>query len=256
MKNIYVSYAPGDAQRAEEVQRILQAQTYRPWLDAQPIEGADWHVGIDTAIQAADALVLLVTAEACGSTQVTYEWAFALGAGVPIFAIIYENAREHPRLQTVNRHDARVFGDENHFWDHFVDDINRQMANAADARQSIRRESQESFEIDKTVMPTEPGYWLVMRRGPLPNQLFRLERAIVNIGRDLANDIVIPDAQVSRYHLRLKLQGQDYLIEDLGSTNGARLNDVQLGAGAALNDGDVITLGDSIILTYDLVYLD
>ena len=107
-----------------------------------------------------------------------------------------------------------------------------------------------------SVMPEAPGYWLVMRRGPLLNQLFRLERAVVNIGRDLANDIVIRDSQVSRYHTRLTLQDQDYYAEDLDSSNGTRINGAQISGRVALNDGDFIALGDSILLTYDLVYLD
>ena len=47
-------------------------------------------------------------------------------------------------------------------------------------------------------MPTEPGYWLVMRRGPMRNQMISTgTRALVNIGRDLANDIAIRDSDRS-----------------------------------------------------------
>ena len=256
MKNVYLSFAPGDAHHADEVRRILMAQGHRLWTDPQLQEGADWHYEMEAAIGTADALVVLLTADAAVSIAVTYEWAYALGAGVPVFAIIFQAAPEHPRLHTVNRYDARAFSDENHFWDHFVEDFNRQLERADAARKSAVREQEEAFEIDKSVMPTEPGYWLVMRRGPLLNQLFRLERAVINIGRDLANDIAIRDSQVSRYHLRLWLQGQDYHLEDLGSSNGTRINGVQVSGRALLNDGDIIALGDSILLTYDLVYLD
>lgn len=256
MKNIYLSYAQVDAGHAAEVRRILMAQGHRPWRDTQSIEGADWHHEMEAAIDAADALVLLVTASAAASTLVTYEWAYALGAGTPVFTIIYDAAPEHPRLQTVSRYDTRAFSDENRFWDHFVADFNRQLERADAERGATRSQAEARFEIDKSVMPKEPGYWLVMRRGPLLNQLFRLERAVVNLGRDLANDITIRDAQVSRYHLRLSLQGQDYYLEDLGSTNGTRVNGLLVGTRAILNDGDFIALGDSILLTYDLVYLD
>ena len=256
MKNVYLSYAPEDAQRADELRRILLAQGHRPWRDTQALEGADWHYEMEAAIGAADALVLLVTASAATATLVTYEWAYALGAGLPVFAIIFEEARSHPRLQTVNRYDARAFSDENHFWDHFVADFNRQLERAEAERKSALRRTEEAFEIDKSVMPEEPGYWLVMRRGPHRNQLFRLERPLVNIGRDLANDIAIRDSQVSRFHLRLTLLGQDYHLQDLGSTNGARVNGLPVSGRRLLNDGDIIALGDSILLTYDLVYLD
>ena len=256
MKNLYLSYARDDAQRAAEVQRILQAQGYRPWLDTQGAFGSNWHHEMEAAIAAADALILLLTASAATSPAVTYDWAYALGAGVPVYAIIYESAPEHPRLSTVNRYDSRAFSDENHFWDHFLKDLNRQLERAEAEKKPAASVSNAAFEIDKSVMPSEPGYWLVMRRGPMQNQLFRLERPVINIGRDLANDIAIRDSQVSRYHLRLTLQGQEYYLQDLDSSNGTRINGVQMAERVLLNDGDLIALGESILLTYDLVYLD
>ncbi len=256
MKNVYLAYAAQDEASAEEVRRILLAQGHRPWIDPQPTGEAEWHVGMEAAIQSADALVVLLSAAAAASITVTYSWSFALGAGVPVSAIIYDEGQAHPRLQLAQRYDKRAFGDENHFWDHFVEDFNRQLDRLDAERKSDARPIEDAADIDKSVMPTEAGYWLVMRRGPLQNQVFRLEREIVNLGRDLANDIVIRDAQVSRYHLRLMLREQDYLLEDLGSSNGTRVNGVQIGGPTSLNDGDFIALGDSIVLTYDLVYPD
>ena len=254
MSKVYLSYAPEDSQRAEELRRILMARGYRPWIDPQPIEGARWHYEMDAAIGAADALIVLLTAAAATSPHVTYEWALALGAGRPVFAIIHEEAPEHPRLTAVTRYDARAFSDENHFWDHFLAGFNQCMRRAAAERQSKAYSFDTSPEIDKSAMPTEPGYWIVMRRGPHQNQMNQLERAVVTIGRDRANDIAIRDGQVSRCHLRLTLQGQDYQLEDLGSTNGTRVNGLRVSTRTRLNDGDIIALGDSILLTYDLVY--
>lgn len=256
MKNVYLSFAPEDAEKAEELRRILLAQGHRPWLDPQPGDGERWHYEMEAAISAADALIVLVTASSAASPFVTYEWALALGAELLVFAIIYEEATEHPRLALVHRHDPRAFSDENHFWDHFVGEFNQWMVHAADDKVPAADAGEEALDIDKSVMPTEPGYWIVMRRGPLRNQVFRLEQAVVNIGRDLANDIAIRDGQVSRYHLRLLLQGQDYHLVDLGSTNGTRVNGVQVTGRTRLNDGDVIVLGDAILLSYDLVYLE
>ena len=36
MINVYLSYAPQDQERAEEVRRILLAQGHRPWLERTP----------------------------------------------------------------------------------------------------------------------------------------------------------------------------------------------------------------------------
>ena len=253
MIKVYLSYAPEDSVRAEEVRRILLAQGHRPWADPQFADEGGWHAGMEAAILEADALVLLLTAAAAQSIEVTYEWSLALGGGVPVFALVDGDANAHQRLQSVHRYDRAAFGDENHFWDHFVADLKQ---HASSERQIIPEPADEPAEIDRSVLPEEPGYWLVMRRGPLLNQLFRLEREVVNIGRDLANDIVIRDPQVSRYHTRLTLRDQVYAIEDLGSSNGTRVNGAQISGRVALNDGDALALGDSILLTYDLVYLD
>ena len=253
MIKVYLSYAPEDSERAEEVRRILLAQGHRPWADPRFADEGGWHPGKEAAILEADALVLLLTAAAAQSIEVTYEWSLALGSGIPVFALFNEPANAHPRLQSVHRYERAAFGDENHFWDHFVADLKQR---ASSERQLIPEPADEPAEIDRSVLPEEPGYWLVMRRGPLLNQLFRLEREVVNIGRDLANDIVIRDPQVSRYHARLTLRDQNYAVEDLGSSNGTRVNGAQISGRVALNDGDALTLGDAILLTYDLVYLD
>ena len=253
MSKVYLSYAPEAKERAEELRRILMARGHRPWREPQPTAGAPWHDEMDAAIRMADALIVLVTA-AANSVFVTYEWALALGAGVPVFAILYDEAQEHPRLATVQRYDSRAFKDENRFWDHFVGDFNRQLQAGSAGKAAAQPEPEP--RIDKNVMPTAPGYWLVMRRGPQPNRMYQLEREVATIGRDQANDIVIDDRQVSRYHLRLRLQGQAYLLEDLGSANGARVNGIQMSQPTRLNDGDLIALGDSVLLSYDLVYLD
>lgn len=256
MKNVYLSYAQEDGKRAEELRRILLAQGHRPWIDPQPVDGERWRYEMEAAIGAAGALIVLVTASSAASPFVTFEWALALGAGLPVFAIICEEAPEHPRLAMVHRYDPRTFSDENHFWDHFVSDFNQRTEGAAAEKRPTADSGAGALEIDKSVMPTEPGYWIVMRRGPLKNQVIRLEQAVVNIGRDLSNDISIRDGQVSRYHLRLMLQGQDYHLQDLGSTNGTRVNGAQVSGRTRLDDGDIIALGDAILLSYDLVYLE
>jgi pSer/pThr/pTyr-binding forkhead associated (FHA) protein len=51
-----------------------------------------------------------------------------------------------------------------------------------------------------------------------------LTEDIVTIGRVSDNTIQIEDASVSSHHAELTLHGTDYVLKDLGSTNGTRLN--------------------------------
>jgi pSer/pThr/pTyr-binding forkhead associated (FHA) protein len=46
----------------------------------------------------------------------------------------------------------------------------------------------------------------------------------IRLGRDKANDIVLEDKLVSRLHAVIQKIGEEYFLEDLGSTNGTLVN--------------------------------
>ncbi len=46
----------------------------------------------------------------------------------------------------------------------------------------------------------------------------------IRLGRDTANDIVLDDKLVSRRHAVIQKIGEEYFLEDLGSTNGTLVN--------------------------------
>ena len=75
-------------------------------------------------------------------------------------------------------------------------------------------------------------------------QVFRIEKPIVNIGRQLSNDIIVEDKRVSRYHAQIKFQpdGQ-FAIFDLGSTNGITINGTPNMRQHILRTGDRFTIG-------------
>ena len=256
MIRVYLSYAPAAAQRAEELRRILLAQGYRPWIDPEPPGVQLWHHEIDGAIQNANALILLVTREAVDSIYVTYECALALGRGIPLFAIIIDDVPLHPRLLHVPRYAMGDFNDENRFWDHFIADLSAHLEPRAASADLRLPPIAAAPTPDRDLMPEAEGDWIVVRQGPVANAMFRLERAVVNLGRDSANDIVIEDLRVSRFHLRILRQGDSHIVEDMGSVNGTRLNGVPAHAATALKPGDVISLGEQVILTYERVESD
>ena len=91
---------------------------------------------------------------------------------------------------------------------------------------------------------------LVMSQGPQPGKTFQLDRDAMTIGRDPGNDIAIDDLQVSRQHTRITRQGNFLVLEDLGSTNGTFVNGVRLTGPHTLTNGDVIGIGDAVVLTF------
>jgi hypothetical protein len=63
------------------------------------------------------------------------------------------------------------------------------------------------------------------------------------IGRDATNSICLPYEKVSRNHARISLHDQDWVLEDLKSTNGVFVNDKPV-THAVLKSGDIISIGD------------
>jgi hypothetical protein len=69
----------------------------------------------------------------------------------------------------------------------------------------------------------------------------------LTIGRAADNDLVIPDGRVSRHHARIAGRRGTLVYADLGSTNGSRVNGVQVGE-LVLGAGDRIEVGDTVIV--------
>jgi len=101
-----------------------------------------------------------------------------------------------------------------------------------------------------------PAFRLVMQTGPVAGKAFPLDKGEVFIGRDLNNDIVINDPEVSRRHARLFLQGANFVLEDLGSTNGTSVNGQRLMGPYILRPGEVITLGEKINVIFEGAMVD
>jgi len=100
-------------------------------------------------------------------------------------------------------------------------------------------------------MAGNDSFRLIVRRGPQPNQTYDLNKDIITIGRDITNDIVINDPEVSRHHLRFTRGAGGFTIEDLGSTNGTFVNGQRITGAKPLNNGDMIGLGETVTLGYE-----
>ncbi len=92
------------------------------------------------------------------------------------------------------------------------------------------------------------GAALVVLKGP-ESDLGRhivIENAIT-VGRDPRVELPLDDAQISRRHCRVVRDKTDFLLEDLKSTNGTRLNGKLVHGPQRLRPGDCIALGDCVI---------
>jgi hypothetical protein len=71
------------------------------------------------------------------------------------------------------------------------------------------------------------------------------------IGRSRDCDVVLDDPNVSRHHAEVRPSGGSWIVNDLGSTNGIKINGRRIRGPESLKGGDVIELGTSSI-TFDL----
>ena len=69
---------------------------------------------------------------------------------------------------------------------------------------------------------------LEVHAGPLAGKGFPILGDSITFGRSPGNDIVLNDPQVSRYHAVLRRQGDEIILEDLGSTNSTLINGTPL----------------------------
>lgn len=95
-----------------------------------------------------------------------------------------------------------------------------------------------------------PNAHLVTAKGPQPGQIFSLDQSPLILGRDPRNAITVDHPEVSRRHARIAKQGDTWVAEDLGSTNGTFVNGRRLVGPQPLVTGDVIGLSEAVLLTF------
>lgn len=102
-------------------------------------------------------------------------------------------------------------------------------------------------------MRSKVSFRLTVRQGPVPGKNIELVKDIIVMGRDVNNDIVVNDAEVSRTHTRLTAQSEGYIVEDLASTNGTFLNGQRLTGPKLMRHGDMLGLGETVVLEFGVI---
>ncbi len=86
--------------------------------------------------------------------------------------------------------------------------------------------------------------WLVVINDDRYGQDFTLYEGRNKIGTAAECDIILTDPSVSGEHITIFFQNKEYLVQDLFSTNGTKVNGVSIREGK-LNDGDKLILGNT-----------
>jgi len=102
------------------------------------------------------------------------------------------------------------------------------------------------IDVDSSVV--KAGASEIVARVILPDdRKITLGKDAVIIGRLAECDIAFDDSNVSRRHAEIKVLAGGYAVNDLGSTNGTKVNGVTISFERALRDGDIISVGSHSI---------
>ncbi|RLP75208.1 FHA domain-containing protein [Mycetocola tolaasinivorans] len=84
---------------------------------------------------------------------------------------------------------------------------------------------------------------LVITSGPRTGQDRPLGTGPLSIGRSSDSDLILKDDYTSTHHARLLLWGEEWMLQDLDSTNGTFLEGKRVSAPTPIHLGDVIKVG-------------
>ena len=89
---------------------------------------------------------------------------------------------------------------------------------------------------------------LVVTKGNNIGESYQLSKeSPVSIGRSRLNEIRPDDGSISAQHCRIIPENGEYVLYDLGSTNGTSVNNIMVNK-AVLEEGDTIKVGATILL--------
>jgi DNA-binding winged helix-turn-helix (wHTH) protein len=91
---------------------------------------------------------------------------------------------------------------------------------------------------------------LIAREGELVGQRWTILSDEFVVGRGSDSDLVLPERQVSRYHIKILHQNGRYYLQDLESKNGTHLNGEQVFGTVPLQDGDEIQIALCVKLVF------
>jgi uncharacterized protein YraI len=87
---------------------------------------------------------------------------------------------------------------------------------------------------------------LRVQLGPTIGHVYTMVGNRLTLGRSQENDVVLDDPQVSRHHAQVTRQGDQIIVEDLGSTNGTLVNGRRITGRHVLQPTETIAVGSSI----------
>lgn len=93
MTHIFISYSHSDKTHLATVTNWLAENNFSPtlvWYDKQLEAGSNWRDEIADALDQAFVVLVIVTKNSVKSVYCTYEWAYAMGQGIPVLPLVLD----------------------------------------------------------------------------------------------------------------------------------------------------------------------
>ncbi len=91
----------------------------------------------------------------------------------------------------------------------------------------------------------EGGHRIVVLGGNVNAQAFHLNQLPLRFGREPQNEVILDDANASRFHAEIREGAEGLVVVDLGSTNGVKVNGA-LVSEHPLRCHDIVQIGDCL----------
>lgn len=118
--------------------------------------------------------------------------------------------------------------------------------NAAYGQQKVTRADRRRAEKAARAAGAVPTH-LVVTEGPLAGTTLPLRESGTLIGRNPESALVLDDDYASGRHLMIRKDGDTWVAEDLGSTNGTRLGSQLLNGATPVRVGSELHVGRTVI---------
>jgi HEAT repeat protein len=221
LPKVFISYAREDGVLARIMQDMLRKAGFDAWMDTERLyAGVTWRNEIEIAIREAHVLVVLVSPDARSSEYVTYEWAFALGANIPVVPVVHRDTAMHPKLAERQWLDFRQVDPDlrgGSAWDHLFAALRQLADRHAPLIGNLTRGLHAADPAGRKSAITELGKLARLPHPTALRVLFEATRSPLDDVRKAATDVLflIDDKSVAPYLLELLSVGEHEL--DIGA---------------------------------------
>ena len=195
---MFISYSRDDAGFADKLRTQLKQAELSAWLDVEELKpGTEWQSKLENALRGASAVVVCLSPKSANSAFVTFEWSYAMGAGVKVFPVLAKETTLHPWLSRFQWIDL---SGKNPPWDALINALKTVPRSRRNLRPPLRK-----------VVKRRPRQTVRRRGGPKLFARFELKnKKPVKIGDEYSIALTVKHAPPGTSHVTYELHDESF----------------------------------------------